>query len=80
MQVEFHDFLRFHTRIEPKFNFVKQCQSDLKINSSDLERLLKMKEIMDTLMRIGHLKNAREAFNELSKSINEWEANGRKFH
>lgn len=35
---ELRDFLRTHTRIEPKFTFFNQVSEDLQIENSDLPR------------------------------------------
>ena len=73
---ELLNFLRAHTKIEPKFNFVAQLADDLQIKNADLHKLSKLKEIMDTL-RECDIKSGSEAAKHLKASLSEWEKNGR---
>ena len=70
---ELLDFLRAHTKIEPKFTFVSQVSEDLQIANSDLPRLSKMKEVMDALKECEGIKSGSEAAKHLKASMKEWE-------
>lgn len=77
MKNELLNFLQSHTLIKPKFNFVNQVEEDLQIEHSDLPRLSKMKEVMDTLKECEGIKSGSEAAKQLKASMKEWEKNGR---
>jgi len=71
-------FLRAHTKIEPKFNFVFQVSQDLQIENSDIPRLYKIQKVMDALLtECEGIKSGSEATKHLKASMKEWEKNGR---